>query len=698
MGLFDQSPYNLASRADRARSRAVTWEFRLLVLAPMYLTALAGLAVAGAFVYYTATIPDPMVMRHKERAPLVRLLARDGSVLAERGGAAPYIPVDLLPRHLIDAVIAIEDRRFYSHRGVDPTGLGRAILANLRAGRFVQGGSTITQQLAKNIFLSPERTLWRKLEELVLSLWLEMRLSKPEILELYLNRVYFGAGAYGVESAARRFFNKGAQEVTLAEAAVLAGLLKAPSKYSPAWNPGLARSRAEEVLATMVEAGFATPIDSTLNAIAEVRFAEPQVMRGETGVEYAVDAVLDRLPGLVAGGDREIIVETTVDARLQRRAQKIVQDAIASEGRDLDASQAALVVLDPEGGITVLVGGRAYGESQFNRALRAKRQPGSAYKPFVYLVALENGLTPDSIVQDAPIITKGWSPANYDGRYRGPVTLREALARSINTVAIRLNMSLGPRKVAEAGHRLGIRSELRPDATLALGTSEVTLVELVGAYGAFAAGGRLIEPHIIKRVRTGSGRLLYQRAAERARLVVAPQHVGALNDMLNAVLVSGTGKRAALRLHPAAGKTGTTQEFRDAWFVGYTAHFIGGVWVGNDDRRPMHNVMGGGLPSKLWHEVMVLAHEGRTPAALPGTVPAAPLAGAQAGGGKTMQDRGRDRPTIPHERIDERFLERALERDGERPASEPPITHPARSGWFDRTMENVRRWVGSAAG
>jgi len=631
MGLFDQPRRKAVRRAvkEQERPHGRTWNFRLFVLGPMYLIALGGLAVAGAFVYHTATIPDPMALRHKERAPLVRLLARDGSVLAERGGAAPYIPVDLLPRHLIDAVLAIEDRRFFSHRGVDPTGLGRAILTNLRAGRFAQGGSTITQQLAKNMFLTPERTLWRKFEELILSLWLELRLNKPDILELYLNRVYFGSGAYGVESAARRFFNKGAQDVTMAEAAVLAGLLKAPSRYSPAWNPSLSRARAQEVLAAMIEAGFATPIDGALNAIDEVRFATPQVMRGETGVEFAVDAVLDRLPTLVGGGDREIIVETTIDASLQRRAQQLVHDAIATEGAKQDATQAALVVLDTQGGMTVVVGGRSYGESQFNRALRAKRQPGSAYKPFVYLVALESGLTPDSLVLDAPIVAKGWTPGNYDGKYRGNVTLCEALARSINTVAIRLNMTLGPRKVAEAGHRLGIRSELRPDATLALGTSEVSLMELAGAYGALATGGRLIEPHIIKSVRTSSGRVVYQRPPERRKVVAALQHVGALNDMLNAVLVSGTGKRAALATHPAGGKTGTTQDFRDAWFVGYTAHYIGGVWVGNDDRRPMNNVMGGGLPSKLWHAVMTVAHEGMPPTALPGTM-SAPLASAGA--------------------------------------------------------------------
>jgi penicillin-binding protein 1A len=590
-----------------------------------HLTFVAAFAVLCAFVYFTAIFPDPLMLRHKESAPVVRILAADGAPVAERGGAAPYVPIDLLPRHLVHAVLAIEDRRFYAHFGVDPVGLGRAVMANLRAGRVVQGGSTITQQLAKNIILNSERTLWRKLSELILALWLETRLSKPDILELYLNRVYFGFGAYGVEAASRRFYDKSARDLTMAEAAVLAGLLKAPSRYSPAWNPGLARQRGESVLARMVEAEFVSPVDAKLNPVAEVRFAELQVMRGETGVEYAVDAALERLPVLVADKDNEIVVETTVDARLQRAAQQIVHDLVVKEGQSLDATQAALVLLNLQGGIVALVGGVSYGDSQFNRALKAKRQPGSAFKPFIYLAALESGLTPDSIVRDAPVHAGGWHPRNFDGRYKGQVTLREGLARSINTVAVRLAMTVGVRKTAETAHRLGIVSELRTDATLALGTSEVTLLELTGAYGAFASGGRLIEPHIVKRVRTGSGRILYERPATRPKIVAATQHIGALNDMLNAALIFGTGKRAALPMHPACGKTGTAQEFRDAWFMGYTAHFVAGVWIGNDDRRPMKRVMGGTLPARIWHDVMVLAHEGRTPMALPGTVPAVPL-------------------------------------------------------------------------
>jgi penicillin-binding protein 1A len=654
MGLF--TPSQAAARTGaRARPRAPLDPFppqprrrllrrivRLVASTAAFLAVGAALLLISAFSYYSSAIPDPLALRQKEKAPLtVRVLARDGSVLAERGAAAPNVPVDLLPRHLVEAVLAIEDRRFYSHWGVDPVGLVRAVLANYRAGRVVQGGSTLTQQLAKNIILNPERTLARKVEELVLALWLELRLSKPDILEIYLNRVYFGAGVYGVEAAARRFFEKGARHLTLGEAAVLAGLLKAPSRYSPAWNPVLARERGQMVLAKMVEAGFITPEQGQPGVAAEVRFAEQQAMRGDTGVEYAVDAALDELPALIAGSEGDIVVETTIDAKLQRRAQQIVRDLLDTEGRGLDASQAALVLMGLDGGVAVLVGGRSYAESQFNRATKARRQPGSAFKPFIYLTALETGLTPDSVVKDAPITHKGWSPRNFDGRFSGAVTLREALARSLNAATVRLALSVGIARAAETAKRLGIGSELRKDATLALGTSEVTLLELTGAYGAFASGGKRVTPFLVERVRTGTGRVLYKRQRPADETVVAPQHAGALNDMLNAALIFGTGKRAGIPLHPACGKTGTAQDFRDAWFVGYTAHFVAGAWVGNDDRHAMKRVAGSTLPAKLWREVMLIAHEGLPPKTLPGTEPATPLA-IGAGSDLSVFDLGAD--------------------------------------------------------
>src|SRR5262245_461964 len=640
MGLLRRSRAREAARPapKRARSagprkrtlfRRLPWEMRLLILAAIYLGLPLTLLLACVFAFFSAVIPDPIQLRHKESAPLVRILARDGSLLAQRGGEGSYVPIDFLPPHLIDAVVATEDRRFFEHWGVDLAGVVRALIANLRVGRLVQGGSTISQQLAKNLFLGPERTLTRKVGELVLALWLEIRLGKRDILELYLNRVYFGAGAWGIDAAAHRLFDKSAQALTLAESAVLAGVLKAPSRFSPATNPVLARARARSVLAKMVEAGRLDPARGEQVARAPFRFAALARQR-QAGADYAVDAALERLPTLIApAGAEDLIVETSIDAPLQRRSQALIAEVMRGEARGLEASQAALVILDLDGGIRTLVGGRDYVESQFNRALKAKRQPGSAFKMFVYLAALESGLAPDSIVQDLPLLGTGWSPRNEGTGYRGAVRLREALAHSLNAAAVRLHMSLGPSRTLAAARRLGIRSELRQDASLALGTSEVTLLELTGAYGVIAHGGRALEPYLIRRVRTAAGKVLFERRAESSTLLLAPAVTSALNDMLMGVVGAGTGRRAALAEHAAAGKTGTSQDFRDAWFVGYTGHLIGGVWVGNDDARAMRKVTGGSLPARLWHDVMSIAHEGLPPRLPAGSTPSERAAVAQ---------------------------------------------------------------------
>jgi penicillin-binding protein 1A len=596
------------------------WKWRVAVLLPAFALLFVVIGFCASFLYYTMAFPDLIALRHKERSPVIRILARDGEVIGERGAAHDYTPLDLLPAHVVGAVVATEDRRFYEHWGIDPWGLTRAAFANLRARRFVQGGSTLTQQLAKNLFLTSERSLERKLEELALAFWLELRLSKQDILELYLNRVYFGAGAYGVEAAAQRYFEKSARALTIPEAAVIAGLLKAPSRYSPAASPGAARGRARVVLSKMRDAGLLSPEETEAALSQSVRFADPHHGRAITGFEYAIDHVLERLPPIVGAGHAEFIVETTIDAAMQRRAVASVQRTLSRQGEIANATQGSLVVLDTEGGIRALVGGRSYAESQFNRAVKARRQPGSAFKPFVYLAALEAGLTPDTVAHDLPVMIGQWSPRNDNGQYLGAVTLRQGLSQSINTVAVRLQQDVGTGRVINTAQRLGIRAPLQADATLALGTSEVALLDLTSAYAAFANGGRKSEPHIIRRVRLSSGRLLSEPQATRSTQVVAPQHVGAMNDMLNAALVAGTGRRAALPAHPAAGKTGTTQDFRDAWFVGYTAHLVGGVWIGNDNGRAMTNVRGGSLPAEIWREVMGPAHEGRAPIALPGTL------------------------------------------------------------------------------
>jgi len=580
------------------------------------LAAIWGAIVLGAAViYFIARVPDPVIAALDDRPPNVTVLAQDGTVLAERGLRRGHVRLDVLPPYLVEAVLATEDRRFYSHWGVDPLGLVRASFRNASAGSVVEGGSTITQQLAKNLFLSPKRTYVRKLEEVVYAVWLEQRFSKDEILELYLNRVYFGGGTYGVEAASRRYFGKSARFVTLPQAALLAGLLKAPSRYSPTRSVKLASARVDEVLENMVQAGYLSP--------DEARRASQQPLRlsakgDDTGYPYPVDFVAELLPEFVGEADGDLIVETTIDAGLQRVSQQALRNLLDSEGAELNASEGAVVVLDPLGAVRALVGGRSYSTSPFDRALKALRQPGSAFKPFVYLAALESGYRPDSVAYDGPTTIAGWSPRNYTGLYQGEITLRDALAQSINTVAARLAAEVGPWRVVRTARRLGIHSRLHDSPSIALGTAEVTLLELTGAYTPFANGGQGVLPYIITRVRDGDGKVLYERRRSTTGQVVALQFVGAMNDMMNATVIRGTGKQAAIPDHIAAGKTGTTQSFRDAWFIGYTAHYVGGVWIGNDNGARMKKVTGGTLPAKLWHDIMLYAHRDQTPEPLPG--------------------------------------------------------------------------------
>ncbi|MGD9785422.1 MAG: PBP1A family penicillin-binding protein [Hyphomicrobiaceae bacterium] len=617
-----------AAKPQRRRlMRRLDWRVRFAVYATATSAAGAAMWLAAMLVHYTMVFPDPHSVSNRERGTVIRILARDGSTLAERGAAQATVPLDMLPPHVWGAVVATEDRRFFSHFGVDVSGLARAAFANLRAGRFVQGGSTITQQLAKNLFLSSERTLSRKLDELALAVWLEVRLTKREILELYLNRVYFGGGAYGIEAAAQRYFDKSARALNVAEAALLAGLLKAPSKYAPTASKEAAVQRQRAVLEKMRDAGAVTAAEYRTARASPLRFADlggtPSVA---TGFEYAVDLVLENLPSVLSDDRDELIVETTLDPHLQRIANQRVERMLAERGKAMKASQAALITIDIDGGIRALVGGRSYAQSQFNRATRARRQPGSAFKPFVYLAAVEGGMSPDTITYDLPLTIDNWSPRNDSGTHVGALTLRQALAQSVNTVAVRLSLDVGLARVGQTAHALGITSPLREDPSLALGTSELSLMELVGAYGAFASGGIAVQPHIVRRVRLANGRIIYARPGDDMRRVIDLPNVGAMNDMLNAALVAGTGRRAALPRHPAAGKTGTTQDYRDAWFIGFTGHFTTGVWVGNDDGSAMARVMGGNVPAELWRSVMLEAHRGRNAVALPGTSSASAVA------------------------------------------------------------------------
>ena len=589
------------------------------------------IVAAGAFAYVLATLPPIQSLEVPKRPPTVEIVGIDGRPLVTRGEMSGIdVALKDLPPYLPRAFIAIEDRRFYQHHGIDPFGLLRAAFANVIRRGVSQGGSTLTQQLAKNLFLTQERTIWRKMQEAVLAVWLERKLGKAEILELYLNRVYFGSGAYGVEAAAQRYFGKSARQVKLAEAAMLAGLVKSPSRLAPSRNPDGAQRRAQAVLAAMTELGFVT---ETMAKSALAQPAHAIKPPAAASLNYVADWIMDVLNDLVGHVDQDLVVETSLDPVLQGAAEKALVDELAAKGPKLEVSQGAIVTIAPDGAVRAMVGGRNYAESQFNRTVAAKRQPGSAFKPFVYLTALERGLTPETVREDKPIALKGWKPENYRHEYHGPVTLKDALAQSLNTVSVRLTLEFGPIAVARTAYRLGIASKLETNPSLALGTSEVSLIELTAAYAPFANGGEAVAVHVIERVRNRAGAVLFARAPQNLGRIIEPRYVAMMNAMMRETLVSGTARGAQLPGWPAAGKTGTSQDFRDAWFIGYTGHLVTGVWLGNDDSSPTRKATGGGLPVEVWSRVMRSAHQGVPVAALPELSSGVSLASILPGGG-----------------------------------------------------------------
>ncbi len=585
-----------------------------------------AIAAVGAVAFVVSTLPPIQSLEVPKRPPTVEIVGLDGKPLTMRGEmSGTDVPIRELPPYLPKAFIAIEDRRFYSHYGVDPFGLVRAAVANVLRRGVSQGGSTITQQLAKNLFLTQERTLWRKMQELVLALWLERKFSKAQILELYLNRVYFGSGAYGVEAAAQRYFGKSARQVKVAEAAMLAGLVKSPSRLAPNRNPAGAERRAQAVLTAMAELGFIT---ETMMKTARAQPARAVRPAGAGSVNYVADWIMDVLDDLVGRLEQDLVVETSIDPVLQAAAEKALVDELALKGQKLDVAQGAVVAMTPDGAVRALVGGKSYAESQYNRAVIAKRQPGSAFKPFVYLTALERGLTPDSVREDKPLALKGWRPENYGHEYHGAVTLTQALSQSLNTVSVRLTLEAGAAAVAKTAYRLGIASKLDANPSLALGTSEVSLLELTSAYAPFANGGNAITPHVIERVRSQAGKVLFARAPQNLGRIVEPRYVAMMNTMMRETILSGTAQKAQFGAWPAAGKTGTSQDFRDAWFIGYTAHLVAGVWVGNDNSSPTKKATGGSLPAEIWSKLMKVGHQGVPVAGLPGLAGGAPMASA----------------------------------------------------------------------
>jgi penicillin-binding protein 1A len=617
-----REPSLFGSRSDAVPSgRSVTRKRRrpIVLRAFMFLFTVGfwSVFVAGlGFGYIWLTLDQKGLFQIPAREPGSMVLAADGTVLAERGAFfGDEVRIADLPVYVPEAIIAIEDRRFRSHFGLDVLGLGRAVYENLRAGRVVQGGSTLTQQLAKNLFLKPDRTMARKAQEAVLAIWLENQFSKDEILQLYMNRVYFGGGATGIEKAAQRFFGKSARDVTLSEAAVLAGVLKAPSNYNPLTHPDAAAARAKEVLRDMVEAGFISEQEAR-NAVDAPTTVKASDYVAAT--QYIVDTVSETLPQLVGSYDQSIIVETMIDPDIQARAERALRRRLNEEGAQVNVSQASFVMLDTSGGIIAMVGGKSYVRSQFNRVTKAKRQPGSAFKPFVYLAAIEQGFGPQSVEVDEPIRIGDWEPENYGHKYLGPITLTKALALSVNTVAAKLALQVTPAAVVGTAHRMGITSDLANNASIALGTSEVTLLEMAAAFTPFANGGAAVQPYVVTRITTRDGDVLYERRGGGLGQIISSYDVGAMNQMLRAVVTSGTGTRAQFGDFEIAGKTGTSQDYRDAWFIGYTAHYIAAVWAGNDDNSPTKKVTGGSIPAEIWKDVMEPAHAGLPVLPLPG--------------------------------------------------------------------------------
>jgi penicillin-binding protein 1A len=603
-----------------------------LRLAHPLLTAIAVLVAlpVGYLVYCMATLPfgGGLVIEPTPSALVVE--AEGGQVFATRGVfKGDKLTAQDIPPNVSRAIIAIEDRHFYEHPGFYLPSMMRAAFRNLLAGGAREGGSTITQQLARMTYLSPERAIRRKVQEAILTLWLEYHLSKDEILTRYLNTAYFGAGVYGVDAAAKRYFGKTAKDLSLSEAAMLAGLVRAPSALAPTRNLDGARQRAALVLDAMVETG------AIARQQADAARQQPATLRvppdNPPGTNYFVDVLHGEVKRLVGSPTADLRVRTTFDLGLQSIAENVIARRLSAEGRAKKVSQAALVAMAPDGAILAMVGGRDYNESQFNRVTQAKRQPGSLFKLFVYLTAFQKGLNPQATVVDRPVQIGDWEPENYGGRFRGQVTLRTAFANSINSVAVQLAEAVGIPAIIDTAKKLGVQSELPAVPSLALGSGEVTLMEMTRAFAAIAANAESVEPYAVRAIRNGE-QPLFTRSKSELQLASNPAARAAIQDLLASVVREGTGRAARIN-GPAAGKTGTSQGYRDAWFVGFTSNMIVGVWVGNDDNSPTRNVTGGDLPARIWNEFVTQSVAARQKTTRPQVAAAAIAApgGANAG-------------------------------------------------------------------
>ncbi|HEX3810006.1 MAG TPA: PBP1A family penicillin-binding protein [Rhizomicrobium sp.] len=586
----------------------------------IYPVLLVAIAVAGVFLapivlgWFAPPLDVSKDLYAVNRPVAFTFLDAAGREVGHRGAVVgDRLHLNQMPDYLPAAFIAVEDRRFYSHNGIDPRGLVRALWTDFQARQWVAGGSTITQQTAKIIYTEQERTFSRKLTELTDALSLEKSLTKQQILELYLNRLYLGSGSYGVDGAAHTYFGVSARHVSLAQAAMLATLTRAPSVFSPRRDLAAAQARANTVLNAMVETGAITPAQA-----ADAK-AHPAIVADSTVTDarnYFLDTAADEATKRISVNGRppgaDLIVHTTLDPKLDEAARHALSHILATRGVKVHASEGAVVIEKPDGAVVALIGGKDYTGSVFNRATQARRQPGSAFKPFVYLAALESGATPWDTRDDEPVNINGWTPTNFGGRNYGTQTLAGALAHSVNTITAGLAQEVGLSAVIEAAKRCGITSPLEANASLALGTSEVTPMELTNAYATFANGGMRVNPYLVTEVDDSGGHPLYKRTPANPPRVIASHVDRDLVAMMYGVMIEGTGRGAAIVGHQAAGKTGTTQDYHDAWFVGYTTDYVTGVWVGNDDSSPMKNVTGGTLPAAVWKSVMTTAEKGIT--------------------------------------------------------------------------------------
>jgi penicillin-binding protein 1A len=583
-------------------ARAFAFCFKWGLVLGLWMAIILG----GILFWYASELPNITKSMVFERRPTVIIKANNGEIIDRYGDIkGKIVDVKDLPPHVVQAVLATEDRRFYDHFGMDPKGIARAFVVNITRGGFVQGGSTLTQQLAKNLFLTHDRTIKRKIQELMLAFQLESELTKDEILSAYLNRVYLGAGAYGIDAAARVYFNKSAYELNIREAATIAGLLKAPSRFSPNASPERAAARTKVVLQGMVDAGYVTEEE-----IAAYKSLPPAPRRkpssGES-VRYYSDYIVSQLDDLIGDVQADVTVETTLDKDIQREMEESITKAILRYGPEKDVGQGAGVVMRLDGAVVAMMGGRDYGMTEFNRVTDSLRPPGSSFKPIVYLTAIEQGWNINNVIIDEPRNYRGYRPRNYGHEYYGEITLFEALTLSLNTVAVELMHQVGPQEAINTARRLGITADLEPNLSTALGSNGVPMLQMVTAYGIIGRGGTAVEPYSIKRILDKEGNVLYERPTpEKAERVVEESAVRQLTAMMQSVIRSGTGRAASIP-YPAAGKTGTSQDFRDAWFIGYSTKYAAAIWFGNDDNTSTKRLTGGSAPAQVWRDVMTRA-------------------------------------------------------------------------------------------